>query len=365
MEATAPRLSPPPSGGFLDKLVPLSHWLDAGVAKRDEQHNAYARLAWTVIVCIWALVASGLQPKYLGVYGCIAFALLFSLAYLWTVFRWPAPSRPRRAAALLYDNLAISYVASFGGPFAPFVWFHFWTTVAFGLRFGPAYVPRAASVAIAGLLWNLMFSAYWQAHRAFGFSVVLGLLGIAATSWVAFRDIAAAHAHTANRARQDALTGVPNRQCFTEHFSQALARTQRTGRALALLLLDLDGFKAVNDALGHAAGDALLQEIASRLGRRLRRSDMLARMGGDEFAILLEPVGERVDAASVAEELVRAVAGLEAIGEASMSVGASIGIVLVDAASARSAGADELVKRADRAMYEAKRAGKGRYAFAD
>lgn len=363
MEAAAPRFSPPPAAGLLERLVPLSPWLEPEVAKRDERHNGYARFAWTVLVCIWAIVASELQWIYLGVYGCIAFALLFASLYLWSVFRWPAPSRPRRAAALLYDNLAISYVASFGGPFAPFIWFHFWTTIAFGLRFGPAYVPRAAAVAIAGILWNLAFSAYWEAHRAFGFSVALGLAGIAVTSWLAFRDIAAAHWRTARRARQDALTGLPNRPHFAEHLSQALARAQRTGQALALLLFDLDGFKAVNDSLGHHAGDALLQEVAARVARRLRRSDMLARIGGDEFAILLEAVGGRVQAGSLAEEVLRAVADIGCVDGARVAVGASAGIVLVAADEARATAAEALLERADHAMYEAKRSGKGRCAF--
>lgn len=364
MEASAPSSRQQLSGGFWDKLVPLSAWLDPEVAKRDEWHNAIARLAWTVVVCGWVLAVSGPRAAYAPVYvGCAAF-VLFAVGYLWTVRRWPEPLRVRRAAALLYDNLAISYIAYFGGPFAPVAWFLLWSTVAFGLRFGPAYVPRAAVVAIAGLVFNLLFSAYWEAHRALGFTVVFVLVGIGMTSWLAFRDIASAHARTQTRARLDALTGLPNRPHFAERLSEALVRARRLGFTSALLLLDLDGFKSVNDSLGHAAGDGLLKRVAEGIAGRLRTSDFAARLGGDEFVVLLEAVRSRSDAARVADELIRLVASLGS-DVAAVSVGTSVGIVVVDPALPQGTSPDELIQRADRAMYEAKRAGKGRYAFSD
>lgn len=365
MESTTRRLPPPISRGFLDKLIPLSPWLDPELAKRGERHNAYARLFWSSVICGYVIYATKLRPGYLGLYAGIAFALLFCFAYLWSVFLWPAPSRGRRAAALLYDNLACNYIAFFGGPFAPVAWFLMWTTVAFGVRFGPSYVPRAAAVAIAGLVCNLFFSAYWQTHRAIGLSIIVVLVGVSVTGWLAFKDSAAAHVRAESRAREDTLTGLPNRHSFSEQLSQALSRAHRAAYAVAVLFFDLDGFKPVNDSLGHHAGDALLQEIAARVGRSLRRGDILGRLGGDEFAILLEPVGERVDAEVVAEKLVRIVAGIDRIAEGPVAVGASVGVVLVEPGQARSASPEQLMRRADDAMYQAKHAGKGRYRFAD
>jgi len=352
------------SWGFWDKLVPLSPWLDPEVAKRDEWHNAIARLAWTVIIAGWVPVVSGPRGVYAAAYiGCAVF-VLFSVGYLWTVRRWPEPSRARRAAALLYDNLGVNYIAFFGGPLAPIAWFLLWTTVAFGIRFGPAYVPRAVVVAVAGLVVNLLFSPYWGTHLVIGFSVLFVLVGIGAGSWVGFRDIASAHERTANRARLDALTGLPNRPHFTERLSQALTRARRTGLTAALLLLDLDGFKLVNDSLGHAAGDGLLKKVGEGIIGRIRASDFAARLGGDEFVVLLEGVRSRNDAARVADELISLVAGLPS-GAATVTVGASVGIVLIDPAQPRRVLPEELLQRVDDAMYEAKRAGKGRYAFSD
>lgn len=98
-----------------------------------------------------------------------------------------------------------------------------WSRVAFGIRFGPAYVPRAVVVGVAGFLLNLVFSTNWEAHRSLGLTVVFVLVGTVATSQLAFRDIASAYARMANRARLDALTGLPSCPHMTERLSQALA----------------------------------------------------------------------------------------------------------------------------------------------
>jgi diguanylate cyclase (GGDEF)-like protein len=144
-----------------------------------------------------------------------------------------------------------------------------------------------------------------------------------------------------------------------------LAAAARSGRQVALLLFDIDGFKAVNDTLGHEAGDRLLQEIAERVGRRVRQADTFARVGGDEFVILMDMAHGKSDAIPVAETVVAAISEIDTFAEQGLRVGASVGIACSDFISPRERIADELLIRADRAMYEAKRAGKGRYRFAD
>src|SRR5258705_10484540 len=138
-----------------------------------------------------------------------------------------------------------------------------------------------------------------------------------------------------------------------------------TRRQIALLLFDIDGFKSVNDTLGHEAGGRLLQEIAERVGRRVRQADTFARVGGDEFVILMELAHGKSDAVAVADTGLAAIGEIDMFAEQGLRVRASIGIACSDLASARERLADELLIEADRAMYEAKRAGKGRYKFAD
>ena len=159
-----------------------------------------------------------------------------------------------------------------------------------------------------------------------------------------------------HQAFHDNLTGLPNRALFRDRLDQALARAKRSNELVAVLLVDLDGFKQVNDSLGHDAGDRLLREVAQRFKHIVRESDTVARFGGDEFALLLEYVTER-DVVDLARRLLDGVARPVVIAGRDVSLGASIGIVL-DSGSGQS---EELVRDADVAMYAAKDAGRNRY----
>jgi diguanylate cyclase (GGDEF)-like protein len=157
-------------------------------------------------------------------------------------------------------------------------------------------------------------------------------------------------------ARQDILTGLPNRRALFEMLQQAIARSSRNGTAIALLFLDLDGFKAVNDAMGHEAGDSLLREIARRLSDGIHQTDFVARLGGDEFTVILEKLSRRDDAIGIAEKLLANIRKPVQIGIKSVQVSASIGIAFHEHSTEISP--DHFVKSADSAMYEAKRSGK-------
>jgi diguanylate cyclase (GGDEF)-like protein/PAS domain S-box-containing protein len=179
---------------------------------------------------------------------------------------------------------------------------------------------------------------------------------------VTTRDVTAQkqlEAQLQHNAFHDALTGLANRALFADRLQHALARTDRAATPVAVLFVDLDDFKAVNDGAGHAAGDALLTAVAGRLRRALRPGDTVARLGGDEFAVLLEDA-RASEAMATAERLLAALAepfAADAVGAPRMT--ASIGIA-VGAAGQHDAA--ELLRHADVAMYAAKDAGKGRAA---
>ena len=177
----------------------------------------------------------------------------------------------------------------------------------------------------------------------------------------------------AHRALHDPLTRLPNRRLLLDRLSQALRSRERRGGSVALLFLDLDGFKAVNDSLGHDMGDALLVAAGERLAEVLRPQDTVARMGGDEFCVVLEDAG-RAEAARIADRIVSRLAepfmaeDLSGGGEeGEIRVSASVGIALGNSLERASAGTGaegaELLREADVAMYRAKEAGKGSYAF--
>jgi diguanylate cyclase (GGDEF)-like protein/PAS domain S-box-containing protein len=160
------------------------------------------------------------------------------------------------------------------------------------------------------------------------------------------------HALT-QQAFTDQLTGLPNRTLLHERTEQALALAARHGYAVALLLIDLDRFKEVNDTLGHHYGDVLLQQMAERLGTALRDSDTVARLGGDEFAVLLPQISTIADVIGVAEKIRTAIEAPFLVEALSMDVDASIGLAVYPD---HAGNADELLQRADVAMYAAKAA---------
>ncbi len=163
------------------------------------------------------------------------------------------------------------------------------------------------------------------------------------------------------QAFSDPLTGIANRALFDDHLYLALAQAEHSGAPLALMFLDLDGFKDVNDAHGHAAGDEVLKTIASRLAATLRRSDTLARFGGDEFLALLPVLASPEDIDIVVSKLLAAAREPVPIPGAVVRVSASLGIALFPDSGTT---AEDLLSAADSAMYAAKRAGKDTFRVA-
>ena len=164
-----------------------------------------------------------------------------------------------------------------------------------------------------------------------------------------------------HQAFHDAVTGLANRALFTDRVNHGLARQVRDSMGLAVLFVDLDDFKTINDSLGHAYGDEVLRIVARRLQDSVRPMDTVARFGGDEFAILLEDV-ERPDyVAEVADRILTTLATTFTVEDRELFVSASIGIAILEGAEAMTTQADDVVRNADVAMYLAKRDGKGAY----
>jgi diguanylate cyclase (GGDEF)-like protein/PAS domain S-box-containing protein len=180
---------------------------------------------------------------------------------------------------------------------------------------------------------------------------------------VVIRDVGAARAaslETSRASQHDVLTNLPNRTLFNDRLKQAISLAERQGKQLAVLFVDIDQFKRINDSLGHTMGDKLLRSVAGRLIACVRRTDTVCRMGGDEFVILLSQVEHAEDAALTARKILRAVAAPHIIDNKSLDVNVSIGgSTYPDAAQ----DAESLLGQADAAMYEAKQHGRNRYEF--
>jgi diguanylate cyclase (GGDEF)-like protein/PAS domain S-box-containing protein len=170
----------------------------------------------------------------------------------------------------------------------------------------------------------------------------------------------------ARMAQYDNLTALPNRLLFFDRLQTAMQRATRSGHPLALMFLDLDGFKAINDQYGHASGDQLLQQVAHRLLAAVRRSDTVARLAGDEFTVLLEELkGGAADARAVGRKIVEAMRAPFEVAGQPLSVTVSVGLAIHDARSNPAETVEALLHRADQAMYAAKREGKNALRLAD
>ncbi|MBA5687419.1 diguanylate cyclase [Duganella sp. LX47W] len=158
----------------------------------------------------------------------------------------------------------------------------------------------------------------------------------------------------------DPLTGLPNRALLLDRMTQGINVAERDGRGLGVMFIDLDRFKSINDTLGHDVGDQLLQQVAQRLSHAVRHSDTVARIGGDEFVILLEQVDDGITYVNLADKLLSSLSRPMVLGAHTLEVGASIGIACYPGDGDSAA---ILMKHADAAMYVAKAGGRGAYQF--
>lgn len=293
---------------------------------------------------------------------------------------WFPWARFSRNSFVISTTLAMVLVGALvgwtGGWYSPFPVLAFYAVVFAALFFHTRYAIFIALVSIVVWLAPLFFAA----PPPDGWAGVLRLVLVVATTTLGITQLAQTmkselrNLHDVVAARRafdeqlrhqafhDALTGLPNRAKLNEQIDQAIARVAGTEDRLALLFLDLDRFKVVNDSLGHEAGDLLLTEVAHRLTRCLRPQDTLARLGGDEFVVLLDKECDDTVAIGIANRILAAMHPPIILGVHELFINASIGIAIERRAEVIPS---DLLRNADIALYQAKHAGRGRYALFD
>ncbi len=243
-----------------------------------------------------------------------------------------------------------------------------WKTVYPLLRANPGDAPTDR---LKGYAWKLVSHIppaviQTNARKLLGnlFLLAAALFVLSALpSWLIAQGVVRRKFYQRNlwrNANFDSLTGLANRRFFLHKLEATLVEAKRYNRRVALLFIDLDGFKQVNDSQGHEVGDLLLQKVAARLVRGLRQSDTIARMGGDEFTVILPEIKTANDAATAATKIITALSKPFRIRETDLVIGASIGIAIHPDCGAN---ADTLIKNADVAMYTAKTGGKNTFRF--
>lgn len=285
--------------------------------------------------------------------------VVYSLLMWQMLLHYPGTSPYRRGLNIVLDLAAVSaglyLLGAFGAIFFPLL---LWIIMGNGLRFGVKYLLFAQVVAIVAFCLVAMFSGYWRANPEMAAGLLISLVALPLMYAIQTRRLYQLNKRLQDEleyarhvAQHDGLTGLPNRTQFTERLELEVKRSKRTGEPFALMYMDLDGFKQVNDTLGHQYGDDLLLAFSARLGEIVRESDLAARVGGDEFAIILPTIDTAAGLEQFAQRLKLAIREPYEVQGRDTCLNASIGMALFPE-DARDM--DDLIRVADLRMYEEK-----------
>lgn len=302
----------------------------------------------------------------------LALAVYFAcsmLHFAWVAQR-PGASRARRLLAIAADQAACTAIIVIGRePALPFAAFYVWVAVSSGVAYGPGYMYAATMLAAGGFVTAAAAADLANANLPAVLAILLVIAGVPLFTRSFFLRVEAVHdlvreqaAQLRHEATHDRLTGLVNRTVFLDRLGRIIARSDRRYVRCAVLYVDVDRFKHVNDTLGARVGDACLTEIAARIGTRIRRCDTLARMAEDEFALLAEDVGREDEAMKVAETVQGTIRSIVAVEGERVDLSATVGIALYPGA-AHDASAHDVLTRAEIAMHGAKRNGGNRCGF--
>lgn len=341
------------------------------LAKRpDSEHSqAVVRLAIAVIgvLYVFFMEAGGkLTPAQHHIIFFLAFYVVFSIVDLVVVIASKPQAAPsRRLLGMVCDLGGTSYfmyvMEANGILFFPV---YLWVTIGNGLRYGLPYLYLAMTMSMAGFMIVIGSSAYWKEQWGFSVGLLVGLVALPLYFSSLLKklsnqnnELKKLYEQMARHATHDSLTNLPNRKHFDDHLAETIASSERDKKTFAILYLDLDGFKAINDALGHGVGDKIITHTARRLEQCVKKGDFVARVGGDEFTILLHDITPS-DVSKVAEKTIEALSEPFTLAANALRITTSIGVATYPQDGTD---ANELIQNADCAMYDAKRSGKNRY----
>jgi diguanylate cyclase (GGDEF)-like protein len=325
-------------------------------------------LGTLTLLAYWLFSRSDPSPQTAMTLRAIAVYVIFGGISLIAVLLWPAERKWRVTLAAIIDQAIVFSAFALGGAMAlPLLWGVFWFLIGSGCRYGRGTLAVSALTALAGALGLMTWAPWWQVNLHAGIGIASSICAVSIYLAVLLKRLEAANQRLERYAVTDSLTGISNRLYIEGTIATALQTGPRYSSAgAALLLIDLNGFKAINDTYGHATGDAVLQAVARGLALQTREGDTLARLGGDEFIVLVREAPDRPALLAMADN-VHAMLGALTLGDGVLAgVSASIGVCRFPTHDqARHLSVQQLMRAADLAMYRAKSGGNGETAFAD
>ncbi len=318
-------------------------------------------LIYLFLVYVSGKLGAAQQHMFLFV-ACFVFAAISIFA---AVVIQPQVSQSRRLLGMALDFGATSYFMYVMKDMGIlFFAVYLWVVIGNGLRYGTRYLYIAMTASIVCFTVVIASSSYWIEQWSFSAGLLIAMVALPLYFSSLLKQLNDQHnelkmlyEQTARHATHDSLTGLPNRKHFHDQLAETIASARPDKRTFTVLYLDLDGFKTINDDLGHAVGDQLIENTARRLEQCVRKDDMVARVGGDEFVVLLQDVASS-DVSRVAEKIIESLSKPFMLAGKVLSITTSIGIATYPQDGVD---ANALLHSADCAMYEAKRNGKNGY----
>lgn len=334
-----------------------------------EMGHACFRFAGTVIfgACLALAHAAGQLADAGQVAIGVGIYLAFGLLWIGVVARSVLTYRVRRVASIVLDQAIFAVALYYGGAaIGPVIWGPVLMVIGNGMRNGAHYARLSTVAGVVSVAVATACSPFWRGIPLVTAGIILAIIALPAYVQLlsaqidsAKRELKQRAARFESAAKTDSLTGILNRSGFVDALGDLLEQIGNDGNSGAVMLLDLDGFKAINDECGHSTGDLALKRVAALLRLCVRSGDAVARIGGDEFGIALSSGLSRENVRCVAQDLIDTIATLRFPARPDLRLGASIGICLLP--DQRFLIGQEIMEEADRLMYQAKRAGKNRF----
>lgn len=318
-------------------------------------------LAFVSILNIFIIRFGKLSFNDIVCQGLFIVSFLFTLGLSIHQYFHPRLAHERVVVGLIHDVLVTTTFLLFSREkFASLLFMYPWISIGHGFRFGERYLFIASLFTSFGMLILFKTSAYWGNLAPSGLDIGLIFVLVASYTGYLLRDLSAIKEVLKQLATRDPLTGLANRRIVEDQLPSIVAEHQAENMSMGLIYFDLDGFKPVNDALGHDSGDALLKQIAATVKKSVRADDIVARVGGDEFVVILNRIESEKDLVNRGRQILQKIEEIKTLGGKPIDISASLGCLLVGAKTPKElASAHKLIREADRLMYASKKSGRG------
>lgn len=293
--------------------------------------------------------------------------ILFIVSFFFTMglsihqyFR-PRLAHERIIVGMIHDVLVTTTFLLFSREkFASFLFIYPWISIGHGFRFGERYLFIASLFTSFGMLILFKVSSYWSSMVPSGLDIGLIFVLVASYTGYLLRDLSQIKEVLKQLATRDPLTGLANRRIIEDQLPHMVAVHQEQNLSMGMIYFDLDGFKPVNDTLGHDNGDLLLKQIASMIKKAVRSDDIVARVGGDEFVVVLNRIENEKALATRGRQILTLIESIKTLNGKKIEISASLGCLLIGAKTPKElSSSQKLIREADRLMYASKKSGRG------